>query len=395
MMISQTRKVFKESIFSKDYSSIILLLLFLYLGMAYFSVAIANILLVPIGITFLLGLGTKKLSLNLSLQRWILYSLIIVPFILTLISGVFSENIEKAIRHISLRATIPALAFIIIFLEFKKKALINGFKLFVCASIIASILTLTNVVKYFNDNILFDGDLAFFITTIHHPYFAVYLLLALVILVECKLIEHKLFRGIIGFILLTTIIVSTSRLVYLLLLLWVFINVFRRYLKKYYKPLLIVFGLVSLFSLANQSIRDTVIGSLSHQDAPRLRMWSNGIKVVESSDKQLFGIGIGDYYQKKYDPYYLKESDSGYLGYNPDSQLIEFYITNGLFGVIIIILTFAILFKKVLSTRMLNVFIFIVIVSFSITETILSRQYGVQLYSVLFPLLFKDVMKEV
>ena len=39
--------------------------------------------------------------------------------------------------------------------------------------------------------------------------------------------------------------------------------------------------------------------------------------------------------------------------------------------------------------------IFFIVLTFSLTESILNRQYGIQLYSIFIPLIFKDSFKKI
>ena len=74
-------------------------------------------------------------------------------------------------------------------------------------------------------------------------------------------------------------------------------------------------------------------------------------------------------------------------------RFFDFFITNGYLGLFILIGYFLFQVKWISGQNRFAVFIFIIISAFALTETILNRQYGVQLYSVLFPLIFSNQLK--
>ncbi len=385
----------KTSLKQVSYTSIIIVLLFVYLGAIYFSIAAANIVLAVTLFIFVLAVLTQKIQLDFKKHNWCLYVLIIVPFLLTIVSVLYSNNTIKGLNYVWMRIPIIAVPFVIIFMEIKKDSIKNGLKIFTIFTVCASLVTVYNAIKYINEDILFITDFAFFITIIQHPYLGVFILLTLVSIVEFKLIKNKPLKLFVFILLSVTISLTTSRLVYVLFFLILGFYLFNKFSKK--RALFFTLGLIivaSLFVLSNQQIKSKFQNSIQYENSPRLRLWNNSYKVITSSNSLLFGIGIGDFYENKKDPYFLKESETGIQGYNPHSQIVEFFITNGIIGLLILLMSIIFGINKIINQNRFAIIVFLIVLLFSLTESILSRQLGVQLYSVLIPLVFnKSLIK--
>ena len=173
------------------YSETIILLLFLYLGVVYFSIALSNILLGLAISVFVFGILFKKINLNFNKHNWCLYAFITIPFILTLLSVIYSQNIDKGLKYLWLRLPILIIPFMGLFMEVKKKSIEKGLKIFLGLTVIASLITIYNAVRYIDEDILFKPAFTAFITIIQHPYCGVGVLIALLSIIEFKLIKIK------------------------------------------------------------------------------------------------------------------------------------------------------------------------------------------------------------
>lgn len=375
-------------------NSVIIGLLFTYLGIVYFSIAIANIIL---GITlfiFVLGILAQKIQLNLNKQNWLLYVFIIVPFLLTILSVLYSNNTIKGLKYLWLRLPILVIPFVLVFMEVKNKDIKTGLKIFALLTIIASLETIYNAFRYINEDILFVPEFTFFITVIQHPYFGIFVLITFISIVEFNLIKSRPLKYGVYILLILAIALATSRLVYLLFFLIMGFYLFKKFSKKkalFLGLLLSIFTLT--FILLNKSITSKFQVSVQYENSPRLKLWNNAYKVISSSDNLLFGIGIGDYYRDKKDPYFFKDSKNGTYGYNPHNQILEFFVTNGVFGFLILLIIIIFGIKNINKQNKFAILVFGIILMFSLTESILSRQYGVQLYSIFIPLIFNKNFK--
>ena len=379
-----------------NFKSLIMQLLFLYIGVVYFSIAISNIFLGIAIFVFLTGLLMKKIQLDLYKHNWYLYFFIIIPFLLTLFSTLYSENTSKGLRYIWLRLPILAIPFMLLFINLKSITIKTGFKIFVILTVIASLKTIYNAIIYINEDIVFVPDFTFFITIIQHPYFGIFSLIALVSIIELNIVKNKILKIAFIVLLVIGIALSTSRIVYFLLFTILFYYISIGLFKKKLILAIVVLSVFSIYLIVtNKAIASKFQSSVQYENSPRLKLWNNAYKVLNSSDNKLLGIGIGDYYKEKKDPYYFKEDDKGIYGYNPHSQLIEFIVTNGILGLVILIIYIIFGLKYIKKQNRFAIIVFVIILVFSMTESIFSRQYGVQLYSVFIPLLFKENFKKI
>ncbi len=385
-----------KNILSKNinFELLIIVFLFLYIGLIYFSIAISNILL-GIGVfLFLLAWIKDEIQLDFKKSNIVLFLLLIIPFLLTIITVLHSEDLANGMRSIRLRLPVLIIPFILIFININDKTIKKGITVFTILTFIATLYTLFEASKFINEGILFQPDFTFFITPIQHPYFGIYLLIAFVSLIEFKLIKNKTLKYIVLFLFIIGIVISTSRLAYILLFLLLIFYSVKNVSKKKSILFLIALTVFSvLFVSTNKNLQLKFKTTFDYQNSPRLKLWDNAIKVLNNSENKLFGIGVGDYYKTKEDPYFFKENSGGLYGYDPHSQFFEFYITTGYTGIIFMLIFLLFGIFKIKGQNRYARIIFLIILTFSLTESILNRQYGVQLYSIFIPLIFKENFK--
>jgi len=378
-----------------NFELLIIVFLFLYMGFIFFSIALSNIFLGIAAFLFLLAWVSGKFQIDFKKDKILLFLLLITPFLLTIISVLHSEDLSNAIRSIRLRIPVLIITFILIFMEMKDKSIKKGISVFIILSFIATLYTFIKASKFVDENILFQPDFTFFITPIQHPYFGIYLLIAFVSLIEFKLIKHRTLRYIALFLLIIGVVISTSRLAYILLFsLLIFYSIKNLPNKKTLLFLITLTTFSVLFLVSNNNLQSKFKTSFTYQNSPRLKLWNNAIKIINNSENKILGIGVGDYYKTKEDPYFLKENSIGLYGYDPHSQFFEFYITTGYIGVLFMLMFFLFGIFMIKKQNRYAKIVFLIILTFSLTESILNRQYGVMLYSIFIPLIFKDNFKK-
>ncbi len=374
----------------------VFIILMLYLGMAFFSFALSNILLGLAGIFYLIG--QIKGQITLRGFSWKLYLVCAVPYLLTIISFLNSEAYNSGLRYLNLRLPILVVPLMILSLKIEKTYIIKGFKLLVIASLLACAGTFYNAIKYFDQDILLKTDFVHFITIIQHPYFGVLVLIALLSVLEYQIISNKLFKWLVIILLTLAIVLTTSRIVYISYFLVVCLYFYSHLSRKQFVfSIIAVSILASMFLFFNKSVLNKFEHSLDYDKSPRLKLWSNTFEAVDKTQSYYFGIGIGDFYKVKKDVYFgenYSETALGSYGFNPHSQLIEFYLTNGIFGIIILLFALMFYFTKIKTQSKFAQAVFLIIFLFSMVECILDRQYGVQLYSVLIPLMLNKNFKK-
>ena len=135
-------------------------------------------------------------------KNYIILVVLIIPFILTLISVLHSEDLINGMRSIRLRIPVPVIAFILTFMRIKDVTIKKGIYIFSILTLAATLFTLVRALKFVDEGILLQPDFTFFITPIQHPYFGIYLLIALVSVIEFKMVDHKTLRFLILFLLI-------------------------------------------------------------------------------------------------------------------------------------------------------------------------------------------------
>lgn len=388
--------ILKKKLEVINYSEVTLIFIFLYLGLTFFSVAISNICFGVSCATFLSGLllkqiGFKDFNINL-------YLAIASPFLLTVISVLNSASYSTGFGYLNIRLPILIAPFMLLCIKLERSNLKKAFLILLVSAIIASIATFYNAVKYFHEDFLFKTGFTYFITIIHHPYFGVYLLLATLGLFEFNLIADKRLKFVVILILSIAISFTTSRIVYALYFLLISLYLFKKLSKKRFKLSIMIIGLLaSLFIFSNRGILNKFTILLDHDKSPRLKLWKNSLEVLEKTESYIFGIGIGDFYKEKKDVYFghnYGNKTIGAYGYNPHSQPIEFYITNGLFGLGVLVFALSLYLFKLKRQNTFAFSAFMIIFSFSLVECILNRQYGVQLYCTIIPLIINQNFKK-
>src|SRR5690606_24998335 len=134
---------FLKSYTKTDFSYV---LLFLVLSLGYFSLALQNILL-PV---FILSVLFNYKEANFKDNSKIILFVISVPFILTIISCFYSENIDVALKLTTRRALLIIIGFFVLAMPHKALSFIKGVNLFIFFSIIASLITITRGILLFN-----------------------------------------------------------------------------------------------------------------------------------------------------------------------------------------------------------------------------------------------------
>jgi len=387
----------KKSILKNiDFSDVVIALLFFYFSFNYLRSAYSNIALIVAAAIFLIGTFSNKIKLNWSKQYVFYYVLVAIPLLLTLISTANSNNMGPGWHYIQLR--LPTLFIPFIFLnsfESKDRLMKNvpifwGFSLFALFATIYKLIELDPQSFYY-----LNTDCTAQATIIQHPYFGILQLVAFVFTLE-HLRSIKNNKGIYYLLLLLFtigVIVSTSRICYILyaIILTIYLTKFISRKKAIFTIIIMVIGLTTVIT-TSEALQYKFSRSINIETSPRLRLWNNAYMVLKNSDTPIIGVGIGDYYKEKGDPYWLrgyvdklneKNQYKGLYGYNPHNQYLEFILLNGVLGLLFLIMMGYLLFITFKKNEFLSVSLILIIALFTLTESTLNRQYGVVLYSLL------------
>jgi hypothetical protein len=305
-----------------------------------------------------------------------------------------SNNLDKAMEYIWLRYSMPIIPFIALAVINKRKDLLDAMLVFVMLSVFATLASLYNAIGVFTNNgVILNPDFTKFITVIQHPYFGIYQLVTLVLVVKLDLFKSNILRKLISTLLIAGIILSTSRIVYLLSLVLVTYEIIANFsiIKRALLIAVLLVGFIALTNL-NEKIHNKVYNTFEYWKSPRLWLWHNSYKVIINAENPILGTGIGDFYENPLPPEVFKHTEKGTWGYNPHNQYLEFVVTNGVFSVFFV-LSMGYLLYFIRKKEKVSIYIFIIIASFAFTECIFDRLFGIELYSVFIPIIL-SIKKE-
>ncbi len=382
----------------KTLNYILSLLSILYLSLVYFNFAYTNMAMLLLIVVFIYGVVFKNISLKINKEFIKNYSLISIPFLLTIISVIISKEKVIGLSYIVFRLPILLVPFIILLVFETKRSLKNIVFIYIFTSVIALFITLINISKLNFNNSFIDIIMSNKSTIIQHPYFGVFQLLALIFLLEFFKDRINKYGFYLLFIIFSLgILISTSRISYLLYFIIISLYVLKNLSVKKSALIIAILSLTFLTIITtNKQLQYKFTRSFNIETSPRLKIWKNSFLVLKKADFPLFGVGIGDYYQKgKKDAYWLKgillelKNDyNGLNGYDSHSMYIEFILLNGVIGLFYTFLMLYLLFKSLKEKDIFKISIVLILVFFSVTESILNRQYGLTLYCFLMPIIF-------
>jgi len=364
-------------------------MLFLYPAFIFLPYAFSNIVLAISFLLFLWGLVVKKLDLSNFKKHYKWYLIIIIPWILTLISTIHSKNMSRGFDFVFQRHPILIYPFLYFTINPDQKSKQLGFKTIIFFTLYGIIHSWVNFLySYPNTFYHFNHDEVQQSTIIQHPYLGMMSLVSLVLLFYLENLRKysKILLVCIAFLFISGIVLSTSRLAILLLGLIGVYLIFQKLKSKYKWILGGTFVLGLLFFVMQSSLFLKFSNELTFEKSPRLLLWNNALQLSKNSES-IMGIGIGDYYTKKIDPFWFlgeyqkyKNNFRGLYGYECHNLYVEFLLLNGLLGITFILGIFYTLFFLIKQKKELPIILFLVLMSFMFTETLLLRQWGIIFY---------------
>ena len=235
----------------------------------------------------------------------------------------------------------------------------------------------------------------------HPSYFAVLLVLFLSAIIFSKYYED-LRKNRVKFLLLMIpfflFLIETSSRIGII----IFISIFFVYVLKRMNLKLLLSFLLLLLAIVFFSIKfdylgtkfKKTIGLKGGMNIERIDRWKEILDVFSEKESFLFGVGSGDarlvyrraYYNGGFD-LALKEN------YNAHNQYLEFFVSNGIIGLIFYFLFF-VFFYKFTNLQEATLHIFICFVLFSMSESFLGRSQGVMMFSFFYAISTLKTQKE-
>lgn len=368
-------------------------LLFLIISMSFFSVALQNILLVLLVITIIYLKGKSLLNFKKFTRNYFnALLIIIIPMLLSIISSMYSVNLEEALDTLMTRSILIAIPLLFLIVDYNEKHYIKASQLFIISTVISTVIMLAKgFFLYIDKQVFFHPNYSHFFNLIHHPYYGAYAIMALVIFLNNfkKYNFNKPIKVLVIILIVIGILLSTARLAQIFLLLVIFNFLFKKLKISFSKTIvtsiisLIIIGFVA-FSYSG--IRSKYSQSLNSSSSPRIIIWKKSLELLSNDVFPFYGIGIGDY-QKELNKLYrtgvLEKEIIGVdlKGYNPHNQYLEFFITNGYIGVFYLLCLILLFYKAIKSRNSSFVLFVLLLAGFSFTECIFNRQLGVYFYA--------------
>ena len=367
---------------------------------------INTIILLPISIAWLYH-SSWKIKIDYLKQNKNSFLIILFLYLLFWIGLLLSDNITDNLRDIERGSTLFIIPLFIfsadpIYFNLKKITIALGIGLFlgiiICwFHVFVDILSKSDPAeqaKYFFQWIYSDWKLLAPLG-MHPSYFAVLLVLFLSsIMLESDFSDFRK-RRVLYFVTLFIsflfLLETSSRIAFISITL-----IFLFYIVKmssYKKKLFYLLILVTIIAISSQfnylTIKfDKIFDSDGNISFERIHRWRNITEVFIDSKDYIFGTGMGDV-----DKIYTKAYQKGNFNlalknkYNAHNQYLEFFVSNGIVGLgtYLLILLHFVYKTKLRSPYHFN--FFLIIILFSITESIFCRSKGVFFFSFFYSML--------
>ena len=378
----------------KHITNTILSLLFLYLSTAYFSLALPNIVIIVLMLVFTVYafMGKKQIFSRKNYRYWWLLAIpVLIVFSMVFHSSDFSFFLSKLLQKSpTLLIPLATLAFINSKASLKKYA-----GVFIYLSLLALAISSYHLLVLYREKPVLERWIFEKSTIIQHLYFGIYQLVALVFLFEFYRKSIPKYAFYLLFTALSLgVIISTSRIAYILYILVLGLYMFRYFSSRkalIFSVLLLIAG-VGVVSGIPQ-LRQKFTKSFDPKTSPRLIIWKNTLLVLQKAEHPLWGTGL-DYYQKGgKDVYWLKglaeaENYNGIEGFNSHNQYLEFVLLSGIIGLFFLFFMLFTLYKALQTRDVMYISFALILSLFSMVENVLDRQWGIILFSVLISLLY-------
>lgn len=388
------------------------LLFITYVIVLPFGTALINIVFVTIVIFWFLELITKKIVFS---KRDVLLVLIFSSFyLLNLISIVYSQNFDYAIKKLILQSYIFITPIVLI----SKKDLITKhffsklISWFSISLFTLGFLSLVNqAIKYLKGNnrfyeCFFQNDLSTSIVDYYFLGLSLSISFALIANIYIKnsnehsftKVYNKGFYVINSFLFLILILLNSRSLIILTVFFVGWLVLVKAIKKKRYKGALIFFSFLAIISIFNfqfnkvfnEKIKEAIGNEVKNNNEAywggkgmRYLIWDCAIKVI--NENKLLGTGIGDQQDELTLCYKIYMRDQ--LLYNKDSPknahniFLQIGISSGILGMILF--AFSFIYPLILKIRTNSIYIYfsLLFLIAGFTESFLERNVSVAFFS--------------
>ena len=359
-----------------------------------FSLAIPNIILLPLAVALIL----KKQRIKQNKAVLSASALVVFLFVKAALLGSLSDNIS-VYKLLGLLVIVGVLVSAVS----NRKIVVAGFILGVCAAVILSGWNIFSHYMATNSIPLGNSAEVSELLLIHRPYFGFVCFLAVVFLFDLQKSASKKYKTAIvllaGFLTLFTFFI-VARLSMMLLVIFLLVQAFLLFRNSNLKTRLLTAASIVIFGWVlvtnanikerfhiNKSLDKTMTVAVNQE--PRVVIWKCFFNYVNSGNtNHLMGIGNAKIIQKQLNTcfansisntskkeYYLQ------VQFNTHNQFFDLYLQGGIIAVLFFVGMFYFRIKcSALNTT--NVFLIFGFLAFAAIENIFHRQLGVYLFGV-------------
>lgn len=382
----------------------------------YLSIAVLpfTLILYPITIGLLIvayvSFGDKKQFLNRfkgKMPVWIL-----IGFYLFHVLGLFfSTELGIDFGRIDTQLLLLVIPLVFLSIDLKLEQIETAKKVYMMACIVFCIFAL--ITLFYNLIVNYEHRMNYnFVQTsmyhYHYPYDVVYLNAAYILLLFNSFLNK--FKLITSLLFFTVIVLSGARMG---LAIFMFITVvyllmnFQRFINL--KSILILSGVIILSIVlvknsryvndkffdslskigfnTNQYVSD--IGEKYHKVTLRQKLWSSAKTAFNQSSNKV--LGYGPQGSREILNRIYEENEYGISGMNSHNQYLTTTLNNGILGVFILLTIFIVGFTSSLRIKSIqNVLLVLIIAIAFLTESMLERQKGIAIFTIILTLIFLE-----
>ena len=371
------------------------------IGLVLFTLPLSmqfNSLAIIITVVYSFFVSIQERSLKNLKFYWISFAF----FLAQLISFTLSEN--GGLAGARLTVFLSFLLFPIIFSNLQNKVRLDNFRLIRWLFYGTLLVLIYGIIRFSYDVIFLDARydygraVALFLKYVpHHVYLSMFIIISIFGVLP-KAIEEKKYRWFLAVIPLfyLALILLSSRMAILIAVLVLpivayFILKEKIGAKKTLRILVVSFLVLITIGFLNDFARDKILhtyyelANISTTEKPfagvsfRQGIWSSALELIKESP--WIGYGIGDI-QSVLDTYYKANNLEKLVYLNAHNQYLQFFLHYGiLIASLLLGFIISVIRKVILQKRYFLLFCWFIVLSFSITETILDRQWGVVLFA--------------
>ncbi len=377
------------------------LLLMLAGVIAFPDYSLVSKFMITLGIYWLFFYGSFKTKLRqLRKHKWLWLSISFL-YLLSVFGILYTDNLQAALRDLVLK-----LPFLILPLIIFSSPEIAGFKqvhkYFSYAVVMVSLSALLQALYlkfHFGVDYMFYHEFSFF-TEKHTTYFGLFLTLALLFFVDEIFQKRKIvLHTVLLFFVLYMMYINGNRMSFVASFFGVVILALAKLnLKKIFLILLSFIVLTAVFTQTNfyqNRIKTQITQSGKHNQIRLRKLHWTAVWQTIRHNNLLVGAGTGSSRDYLYQKYKEVHYDIAYLEhYNAHNQFLEITLDFGLLGLFLLVLALCFHLYLIIKSKNWHLLaLYIAIVVFMMTESILERQSGVVVFSLFTGLIILSATK--